>query len=498
MSALPQSGPLRQLFLQSLLEFSDSCESPTENANCPYSVEMSSGRQCAEECMDVLAEHGPVFAVEELSLGDGLVARRRRKRRPRRPVSEHGKAFDAVEISAVDQHLPPNECRLTTLLKRFDDVITVPPTGAERQRAERLMLLQSLLCEIATRGIEPEEFVRTVACRRITSSMITGIGLAVVLGGRDDIDYTEELLELQPWKELIEVGAETRDLSPPTALSRIWRMSPIVMGTLETLTIEDILQWNPPKSLSESPSRSAGLELNWLFERFTETYLDGWSLDSLMMEWRYLHGSTPGACNAEFMRERHVDPDALAKAITERTVDRYDREKQGVNTAEHVAKAIEMLRDGRRVAAAAIFESIAEIQPNDAHAFNNWGFCLIPDQPDVALPLLQQAATLGLDSLGTNVGNRVLCLSLIDRTASALSLAERFWSTVPAALTREPGFMWERTSPGGDFEIAEVRDCSHYVASLAAELAHTAGDPTLADQWRERAASLDSARISDR
>jgi len=146
-----------------------------------------------------------------------------------------------------------------------------------------------------------------------------------------------------------------------------------------------------------------------------------------------------------------------------------------------------MLREGRRQSAAAIFEAIARVSPGDAAAHNNFGFCLLPDDPGKALEELETAASLGMASRGTNVGNRMLALCRLDRTVSALALAEEYFEGgADRETANRPAFMWSFELD--DPKLLEVGDVAVYVAELAAHSSVSAGDAQLGARWSDRAA----------
>jgi hypothetical protein len=76
---LPSAGLERVIFLRALQQFSDECETPELQPECPFSVDLpSGGRGCGEECMDLLAKFGDPYSrgggstlETVLSRGDG-------------------------------------------------------------------------------------------------------------------------------------------------------------------------------------------------------------------------------------------------------------------------------------------------------------------------------------------------------------------------------------------------------------------------------------------
>ena len=493
MTVLPSEGPERRLLMQALLEFSDTCEAPALNPNCPFMTDSPRGRQCNEECQDLLAAHGPVRAVEEVDFGEGIVAHRVRERRARRPGPQHAKAFDATEIMATEEQLPVADRSFTTIVKQLDTALVQPPSDDATERTERRDRLHELLDELGRRGVDSDRFLRTVGVDRIAASLTAGLGTFAILADIGDVPTEKEPAVLAEWRRLL-VGDGPGPADTRERLELYWKNAPVIAASLANMATNDMLDWVSPAALAVGAPRPLDSQLQWMLDRSTQTYLDGWNPESLRLEWRFLHGREAGFCTSQHA-ERHVDPVALSKVLADIASDQPLHRARGINTAEHVAKAVEMLLAGRRTAAAAIFESIASVQPDDPAASNNWGFCIIPDNPGQALDLLQQAADLGMDDMAVNLANRVLCLSRIGRTASALSLAERFWTTSSALRNREPSYMWE-LSLDGSLSLCHPRDTSQYLAQLCGTLARMAGDAKLADIWDERADDRDYVESS--
>lgn len=444
--------------------------------------------------MDLLAEHGPVESYEAIRLDDGVGAIRRTPQRARRPRPEHDWLFDAVEIFRSEEDLPPSEMRLTTLIKTTFAALQEPPPNDAKEREERHERIAVLLAQIDERSINSERFMATAGAETValTLTRMIAIPLLAALSDKGEAKEADSLIaEFEPENEALKAWST---LLLPAAgselalddVGKIWERSGKAVAYFSTAGFEDVIDWHAPPSLPEGERPPRDDQIRWIIDRFTRTYLAEWSTASLYLEWKYLHAKILGPCDSKSMVERHVNEDALAKAIATDATDRHDMEKKGISTHEHVAKAVEMIRGGRRSGAAAIFESISKLQPHDEDALNNWGFCLLPDDPAKALDLLQRAADLGSSDSPVNVANRVLCLACVDRPASALSLAERYWNEgVKPALTS--AFLWSfEDRSQGDFELLDIHDVDGYIADLAAEIAVAAGDQTLAAQWRTR------------
>jgi hypothetical protein len=220
----------------------------------------------------------------------------------------------------------------------------------------------------------------------------------------------------------------------------------------------------------------------WIHDRFCQTYLDSWRTDSLFREWAYVNCETVAPCSPAQMATRRIDANLLAREIARRaTSDRLGGGHGFVIPSKYVERALALIGRGETAAAAAIFDVVCEASPRSGEAFNNRGFCRLPDNATAALQDFEKAASLGMGGTPTTVGNRMLALFRLGRFATALEVAETWWSNTRVATGKS--FMW-------DFDdslnrIIEV-DGLEYVAELASVIAETSGDSLSHSRWRSR------------
>lgn len=137
------------------------------------------------------------------------------------------------------------------------------------------------------------------------------------------------------------------------------------------------------------------IDADWLFDRFTVTYLDDWSTASLRSEWQYLHGELDTPWPKNLTKARRMAEPKLASVIADRLLRIHDRHRPRVHhfslTDQLVGPALDFLGEGRRIEAAALFEAAIRHDSDDAPAHNNLAFCLLPDRPEAAVSLLERS-----------------------------------------------------------------------------------------------------------
>lgn len=99
-------------------------------------------------------------------------------------------------------------------------------------------------------------------------------------------------------------------------------------------------------------------------------------------------------------------------------------QSRDLSSDEFVHEAVRHLREGRPKEAAEIFTALAFMNPADAEALNNLGFCLIPQGAAQAIGPLHRASRLPLRQPALNTANRAFVRHLLGRDAEALALLE--------------------------------------------------------------------------
>ena len=522
---LPSSGPERAIFLRALQQFSDECEPPELQPLCPFSVDLEGGgRGCAEECMDILAEYGDPRGLRAgVDLGNGIVAERRpiRRFRPRRGPEAGSRPFDAqgTMVRDRDSGRPVATWSTISLVKLLEEELSRSPVDAEPSRSARI---EDCWRELERRGHNVEGYVRWGLGRFIATSVV----IATVLPDLEDADEDDEGQESTGhsvrfreaptgWVNLLDqMPSDDPSLErmftsqPPEEAAKSRRVVGALIGPYAELTLawvrtairEDLIAWRAPSDPGavltlgtiESVAKEDRQTYRWLVDRFMKTYLDEWALQSLYLEWRYLHAELVAPCSSTEMRQRRIADADLSKAIASRVAavhkDRRDEssddelpETPGLSIGQLVNAAVEFLEAGRRSAAAALFEAAKRDNPDSADVRNNYGFCILPDDPEGGLQEIRAAEALGFTPRSVNLANRMYGLFLLRRYASALEAAERVFQE-----DDHSAWLWDWRKDPANTTILRV-NARPYAVQFALDIAQATGDSSQANLWAGRA-----------
>ena len=170
------------------------------------------------------------------------------------------------------------------------------------------------------------------------------------------------------------------------------------------------------------------------------------------------------------MAERRIDAVEVSTAIADEATENWRRETSGERRSragDFISVASGHLRSGRPELAAAIFEALTYVDPNDAEAVNNYGFCLIPIDPAGAFKVLERANRLYKGTDLVCLANLVLVLHLAGRNDEAYSLAV---SEATRTLPSKRGLMWLVTADDRLELSSDFIDVQKYVKALLAHL----------------------------
>ncbi|MFN8149098.1 MAG: hypothetical protein U0R76_16750 [Candidatus Nanopelagicales bacterium] len=464
---LPE-GDEKDIFLLALARLSDDCQPGTLTPECPFFVKTDKGVACGEQCQDLLAEQGrTVPGSSGLPLGTDMFAHRIRRPRARRGPQPDERPFDAAEAALVEAGMPYRSRSTPALMTRLRERFMEPPWVASEPVA-RSQEIRAILDVLGERGIEPDRIVRDGL-----ATIIAG-ALAVALCLRDLVDDADGNLEHIPAGMLLPpedwLVAVLGDVDPEedrrARAHRVLGQSPRLLRWVDEAPLEDLIDMTAPRRLPQGEPR--GLHERevgvWLVDRFCETYLAEWHRLSLGLEWNYLHSFQTGCCPPQVMAERRVSQPDLAVAIADLAVaewsDEEDEQEDAVRVDRFTPIAIEQLRSGDRASALAIYELLVDMQPTSSVAQNNFGFCLIPDDPARALEHLETAERLGYED-AVNLANQILCLRLLGRSDEAAAKAESLLTDVDPHQT---GYLWEPHD--GELRFQGPISVIHYVERL--------------------------------
>jgi hypothetical protein len=392
------------------------------------------------------------------------------------------------EIYLTDREIPDlTKWRMAALMEGLQRELTWQETPG---RAERLARIELLRNEIKRRGIDTEPLIRQGFGFHIALSIYLARAVARRIGDTD-ANYAA-LGASKEWADIITVtniAEGDRQTLGPMDMTEIVRLIAWVLSA----PLDNVLNWTPPRyrsDISLHPGFSEGTEpvWSWLADRFTETYLPAWRPPSLREEWKYLHGGCVAPLGSADMAIPKIDEAELARILADQLVDGTSPELTiASGSPSYVRLALQLFKDGHRATAAAMFEAATTITPDDGELFNNWAFCIIPDDPDGALKLLDQAALLGMEHSLLVVANRLYCYLRTGRFTTALTYAEDVCSRW-SILAGDTGYMWP--IDGSDLVYVKLHE---YVLDVVQAIASATGDPVIVTSWSKKVQKLREA-----
>jgi hypothetical protein len=292
---------------------------------------------------------------------------------------------------------------------------------------------------------------------------------------------------------------DENDDRPPTGDEIVQFLASTSMALIPWILsapVEDLIALRPPSTDQLAEYRGATWlpdtpvmeEYRWAVERFATTHLNDWSTSSLHLEYRWHHGRHPAPCAPDLMSDRLVPLTALQAEIAQRATSKSNNEikfgpvgmETALSTKMH-SRALELLRQGRHRDAVTLYEFARSQNPEDAHAANNLGFCLIPDDPRAALRHLNAANNLGYSFPEINIYNRSLCHFLIGDYHAALSLITEEWDSITAEIR---AVLWSPHSPS--VKLCDTDDLRTQMAQLARMAASHLGNVKEEAKWSSR------------
>jgi TPR repeat protein len=432
--------------------------------------------------MDILGRNNAPNPLELIEIGEGVTALRPRRPRPRRQAPARS-VFDARQLFLESQAAdPPQRWSLGVILYALVRDATLAGFD-DSGRPERLADLDRYFDLAAARGLSPDDHLMPYLRSQVARSI-----MAVVFAGR--AQGAEPSESVRSWVDLCAVPVDAQGKRDRHAEFRMFLR---VLAWARNAERDELLSWRapltlPPPLVEEAEDQSDDAAIGaWIFERFTQTFIEQWSPETLRLEWRYLHGQQGAPCSSVEMRGREVPTDELAKVMAERFSRPRPRVGRGAalgdrSSAFLVDPALKFIKDGRRAEARALFEAILLQDQDSSMANNNLGFCLLPDDPEQALEYLDRAVQLGIKPLELAEANRMLALALLGRSTSLFDLAARVFDLDAASSAGEEpllpsslggSFLWDPRSmlDGTYAEIIQVEDLRSY-AALVVHLVH--------------------------
>ena len=243
--------------------------------------------------------------------------------------------------------------------------------------------------------------------------------------------------------------------------------------------------WRPPsldpEPISVEPDSEDTEIWTWVVDRFTQTYLDRWSLSSLKREYTFVQGSWQPGFSTEVLAERVVGREEVATALADRAIVSADVIDPPMMQS-FVEQAISLLRDGQRAAAAALFNTARALKPKDLDAQNNYAFCVLIDKPGEAKGLLLEVLERGgATDPAVTWCNIAVAELLLGQPNAALEACEQAYEKS----SRVESYLWVQNDE--DWVVGTVTPRA-WAAHLGAELERST--ETSGEKWAKRLEGL--------
>lgn len=446
--------------------YADACAPPRSlHPDCPFAVPDGNGSAtCQQECRDVLL-------------------------RLSRPGSSGTSTptiasvpFDARQLQLSEVGVEPmptwQTASLMTTLRRG---LTTPPVSRDGATIliRRDIDVTNALTYLSRRGFDIERLVREGFRELLPQGIAVWAATEYV---RQQSFSTAK--DAHGWQAVLEdtVGTIGEVMTVGGVLALMYNSGFIdhVKRWLVVAPLDDVINWRTRPDVIGDPVENDGTAL-WVLERFSLTFLDEWSFDSLRHEYRYARGDSLVGVPRMEMLSRVVDLTEVSKHIAERSVEAKGAEQ----LAQIKRQAILLLNDARRLEAASLFDAVRILEPNNSEAHNNYAFCLTLDEPETALEALQQSARLEQVPFAINRINQVVVLHRLGRDREALAMAEATYREHKTSLSAQQATLWDGfTDPEGP-TLAHVNGLA-YLCERGVEIADRIGDGAQAAIWESR------------
>jgi hypothetical protein len=456
-----------QFLAVAVTRYADSCPPGVLHPDCPYAVATGDrARTCSEQCRSVAVR---------LSRPAYVGTRR-----------ERSQAYDARQLLLSETGpVPDAHWHTASLVKRLEQAISHPPFRASDGETilRRHIDATNALAYLSQRGLDIDALVRQGLWPNMRVSMQLWLSRAYV----SEQEGTSQVGPIREWLTVLESTMAELSRAPTVGQVMAALETGGFLGVLDRwmarVPLLDVVEWNwvEPPTVTEWAEPEHNSRMEWFVERLTRTYLESWSLEALKAEYRFQHGESMDM-PMDQVRLRHIEEPDVSREIAKRAVAGQPREALQRVTMQ----ATDLLSDGKRSEAAALFDATRIMNPDFGEAHNNFGFCMIIDDPAQALSALRRAAQLDDGLAAISWLNQAAALLLLKQHQKALEAAERSWAAKETFAPR----VWQWEAPWLIYEELQptLVQCEPepYLVELALVIAQRAEDPEQEAVWRAR------------
>lgn len=396
---------------------------------------------------------------------------------------------DSTEIDDVEGELQRH-------IKRLGEALSRPPATDEERRG-RVLEINLLMSEIDSHGIDGTALVRY----GMSDLVWLPVMILLIATPESARSAADRAIDFDGWLAALglaklptaTVGEDLDNESIVDVSGRAVRRLP---RWVELAPIDDLIALTPPSlsALEEVPAGVPSEDVTeiyrWLWERSGRVSYEQWSAASLRLEFQWREGTWVPPFPARSLRVNRTTDSNLHREIAVRFVASPLEPQESDLLWRLQEQAIQFLAQARWAEAAALFEFYLQRAPDNCIARNNLGFCLLPQDAEVALTHLEGVGTAADINRTMLAHNICTALALSGRHPEALDRAEYHWQRGDAG-DRSGAYLW-KIEPNGP-EIYNAPDLRLALAELGLSLARQVGTAGREKRWAERVAELSVA-----
>ncbi len=470
-----------------VLRYADACLPPGDfQPDCPFAQSSGSQHTCASECRAVATN---LLRRNSFSLSG--------------TQKRDGSAFDAKQCLLSEKTNEPGAAwHVSSLMLVARRSLSSSPYNIDGTRSIlRHIDATGSLSYLAHRGFEVEGLVRYGL----------SVGIKLAIASRLSIEFANRSRTLAENSRVGEFSSQLLDgwlaefqthvvdvAGDPSSVGSLLaaalgdessghrRFGSLLDSWLMHAPLTDIIEWRRGDvEIDYAPENNVQVEKEniWLVDRYTETYMNMWSQTSVVMEYQYLQGNSRPYLPTDQLRLRSINHETVNAELARRAVE-HGPSAGYMDTMQR--QAVEYLEDGRRDAAAGIFEAARILEPHNGQAHNNYGFCLLPDHPLDALKALRQAEKLQgpniVNSINQAVGNW-----LLGEYDDALQVANDAYARGRG--DEDKAYLWDYFDAERELGVT-VFDVMDYLCRFGLKLAKQTQDSEAIKIWMARVSDL--------